>query len=250
MKQAMIFAAGLGTRLRPLTDHCPKALVQVGEKPMLQHLIEKLKAAGFEHLVVNVHHFAEQIFEFLNANGNFGVKIDVSDERGMLLETGGGVRQALPMFASDSPILIHNVDIMSDLDLLQFSQCANNMWLHNRGDAVLVVNNRKTSRYLLFDNDNILRGWTNISTGAIKSPISEFDPAIYHPKAFAGIHLISPSIFPKFHSWSGAFSIIDFYLSLAASHRIVAYDAPEGMRWVDAGKPEALEAAAAIVNGK
>ena len=250
MKQAMIFAAGLGTRLRPLTDHCPKALVQVGGKPMLQHLIEKLKVAGFEHLVVNVHHFADQIVDFLSANDSFGMKIDISDERGMLLETGGGIRQALPMFSSDSPILIHNVDIITDLDLFHFTQSANDMWLHNRGDAVLVVNERKTSRYLLFDDDNILRGWTNVSTGAVKSPISEFNPAVCHPKAFAGIHFISPSLFSDFKPWSGAFSIIDFYLSLAASRSIVAYDAPQGMRWVDAGKPEALETAAAIVKGK
>ena len=148
MKQAMIFAAGLGTRLKPLTDTMPKALVPVAGQPLLWHVIMKLKGAGFERIVVNVHHFADQIIDYLHANDNFGLDIRISDEREQLLETGGGIKKALPLFDPSEPILIHNVDILSNLDLNALPTDA----------PLLVVSERKTKRYLQFDDTMRLIG--------------------------------------------------------------------------------------------
>ena len=162
MKQAMIFAAGLGTRLKPLTDTMPKALVRVGGQPLLWHVINKLKLAGYERIVVNVHHFAGMIVDYLKANDNFGLDIRISDESAMLLETGGGIKKALPLFDPSEPILIHNVDILSDLDLTALPTDA----------PLLVVSQRQTKRYLMFDDDMRLQGWTNIETGEVKGNLS------------------------------------------------------------------------------
>ena len=143
----MIFAAGLGTRLKPLTDHTPKALVKVNGRPMLEHIILKLKASGFTEIVVNIHHFGEQIIDFLQANGNFGLNIHISDERDQLLDTGGGIKKASAFFQGNEPFLVHNVDILSNTDL-------RNLYLHHLkegSDATLLVSQRATSRYLLFD---------------------------------------------------------------------------------------------------
>ena len=140
-RQAMIFAAGLGTRLKPLTDTMPKALVKVGGQPLLWHVVQKLKTAGYERVVVNVHHFAEQIVDYLKENQNFGLDIRISDESDGLLETGGGIKKALPLFDSESPILIHNVDILSNLDLNALPT----------ETPLLVVSQRPTKRYLQFD---------------------------------------------------------------------------------------------------
>ena len=165
MGQAMIFAAGLGTRLRPLTDTMPKALVPVGGKPLLAHVIERLQTAGYERLVINVHHFADQIEQYLRAHQNFGLDIAVSDEREQLLDTGGGLKKAATLFDDDEPILIHNVDILDNVDY---------EWLRRQHlpdeDAVLLVSRRKTKRYLLFDNAMRLMGWTNTETGEVRSP--------------------------------------------------------------------------------
>ena len=155
--QAMIFAAGLGTRLKPLTDHMPKAMVSVGGEPLIRHVIEKLKASDAERIVVNVHHFAEQITDYLKDNNNFGVDIRISDESQKLLDTGGGIKKAAPLFLGDRPILIHNVDILSNVDLQRFYAEAD----HESGvDALLLVSERKTKRYLLFNDDMRLVGWT------------------------------------------------------------------------------------------
>ena len=162
MKQAMIFAAGLGTRLKPLTDTMPKALVRVGGQPLIWHVIQKLKQAGYERIVVNVHHFASQIVTYLEDNHNFGLDIRISDETSALLETGGGIKKALPLFDANEPILIHNVDILSNLDLNALPMDA----------PLLVVSQRQTKRYLMFDDTMRLHGWTNIETGALKGPIS------------------------------------------------------------------------------
>ena len=184
MKQAMIFAAGLGTRLKPLTDTMPKALVPVGGQPLLWHVIMKLKAAGYERIVVNVHHFAQQIIDYLQANANFGLDIRISDERQQLLETGGGIKKALPLFDANAPILIHNVDILSNLDL-----CALPM------DApLLVVSERKTKRYLQFDDTMRLVGWKNIETGELKGSEGR-------SLAFSGIHIFHPSLAPLLSDW-------------------------------------------------
>ena len=166
----MIFAAGLGTRLKPLTDTMPKALVPVAGQPLLWHVIQKLKSAGYERIVVNVHHFAQQIIDYLQANNNFGLDIRISDETSGLLETGGGIRKALPLFDQDSPILIHNVDILSNVDLTALPTNA----------PLLVVSQRQTKRYLLFDDDLRLQGWTNIETGEKKGPVADVQCSMFN----------------------------------------------------------------------
>ena len=236
----MIFAAGLGTRLKPLTDTMPKALVRVGGQSLLWHVIQKLKAAGYERIVVNVHHFAQQIVDYLEANDNFGLDIRISDERDGLLETGGGIKKALPLFDPSSPILIHNVDILSNLDLTALPEDA----------PLLVVSQRQTKRYLLFDDTLRLQGWTNIETGEVKGPnvqCSMFNVQL-NKFAFSGIHLFHPSLAPLLSDWPERFPIMDFYLSACADHLIRGYEAP-GLRLLDVGKLDTLEQAEAFIDG-
>lgn len=232
----MIFAAGLGTRLKPLTDTMPKALVPVGGQPLLYHVVMRLKDAGFERIVVNVHHFADQIIDYLHANGNFGLDIRISDERDRLLETGGGIKKAMPLFDAESPILIHNVDILSNLDLKSLPMDA----------PLLVVSERQTKRYLLFDDDMRLQGWTNIETGELKGPVanSQQPSAISQLKrlAFSGIHVFHPSLVPLLDDWQERFPIMDFYLSACATHLIKGYEAPD-LRLLDVGKLDTLDQA-------
>ena len=237
---ALIFAAGLGTRLRPLTDHRPKAMVEVNGRPLLEHNILKLKAAGFNHIVVNVHHFGEQIIDFLVANANFGLDIRVSDERGLLLDTGGGLRKAMPMFDDGAPVLIHNVDIVSDADLgaLYRQHCTSG------ADATLAINERTTSRYLLFDNDLRLRGWTNIQTGEVKGERAPLQ------RAFSGIHVVSSALAAHLNAFRAddvPFPIMDFYLGRCSELDFRGVELPSGCRWVDCGKPESLAKAAEIL---
>ena len=175
MMQAMIFAAGLGTRLKPLTDRIPKALVSVGGEPLLKRVIFQLKDAGFTRIVVNVHHFSQQIIDYLRAHDNFGMDIRISDESEKLLETGGGIRKAWPLFNQSEPILIHNVDILSNVDLKKFYQMESRDMIAAR----LMVSERKTKRYLLFDDSMRLVGWTNIETGEVKSPYPDLNPKDY-----------------------------------------------------------------------
>lgn len=230
---AFILAAGLGTRLRPLTDTMPKALVPVAGKPLLQHLIERLKHAGFTRIVVNIHHFGEQIIDFLHANDNFGVDIRISDERGMLLETGGAVRKAMPLFKTSRPVLVHNVDILHNLDVAEF-------YLRNAqaADATLLVSQRTTTRYLYADARQQLVGWQNIKTNEIKGSIADATPF-----AFSGIHLISPTLLSQMTTWSERFSIIDFYLHSCTTHS-VRLDCHPDLRLLDVGKIDTLSAAA------
>ena len=221
----MIFAAGLGTRLKPLTDTMPKALVPVGGQPLLWHVIMKLKAAGYERIVVNVHHFAQQIIDYLQANANFGLDIRISDERQQLLETGGGIKNALPLFDANAPILIHNVDILSNLDL-----CALPM------DApLLVVSERKTKRYLQFDDTMRLVGWKNIETGELKGSEGR-------SLAFSGIHIFHPSLAPLLSDWPKRFPIMDFYLKVCRDHLIRGYEARD-LNLLDVGKLDSLDQA-------
>lgn len=233
--KAMIFAAGLGTRLKPLTDTVPKALLPIGGKPMLEHVILKLKAAGFDHLVINIHHHGQQIIDFLEQNNNFGLWIDVSDERDYLLDTGGGIKKAQRLLDGNEPFLVHNVDIISDIDLRQLYN------EHGRVNplATLLVSKRETSRYLLFNKENRLCGWRNKATGEIKSYYPDFSPEMYAEYAFSGIHVLSPRIFDWLEEWTGKFSIINFYLSIAAKTDIRAYPAQD-LRLIDVGKPETL----------
>ena len=233
MKQAMLLAAGLGTRLRPLTDTIPKALVPVAGRPLLHHVILRLKAAGFERIVVNVHHFGQQIIDDLAANHHFGLDIRISDERDMLLETGGALKHAASLFDSESPILIHNVDILSNVDLQA-------LWQQAAPDtSVLLVSDRQTKRYLLFDEQRRLTGWTNIETGAVKSPHESFHPEQYRRLAFDGIHLFSPTLFPLMKAWPDKFSIIDFYLQACGQFPILAWE-QAGLRMMDVGKIDTL----------
>ncbi len=236
MRQAMIFAAGLGTRLRPLTDTMPKALVRVGEKPLLDHVLDRLESAGFERVVINVHHFADQIVDYVNEHPRTCMDILFSDEREALLETGGGLRKAASLFSSDSHVLIHNVDILSNVDLGElYSHAAD-------ADATLLVSERQTSRYLLFDEGMLMKGWTHIGTGEVRSPYPSLDPSLYRKLAFAGIHVISPRLLQMMQGWPERFGIIDFYLSLCDKVRIKGYLKTD-LRLMDVGKLDTLEKA-------
>ena len=243
MRQAMIFAAGLGTRLKPLTDTMPKALVRVGGEPLLWHVIMKLKAAGFERIVVNVHHFARQIVDYLEANHNFCLDIHISDETSGLLETGGGIKKALPLFDPESPVLIHNVDILSNVDLQAFYDEAE----ASAVDALLLVSQRKTKRYLLFDDEYILDGWTNIETGEIKSPYPSLELSELKMLAFSGIHVLSPSVFPLFNGMPDRFGIIDFYLKHCHQRAFIGCS-QQDLRLLDVGKLDSLEAAESFLS--
>lgn len=241
----MIFAAGLGSRLKPLTDNMPKALVPVVGKPMLEHVILKLKEAGFDQIVINIHHLGQQIIDFLQANNNFGVKIYISDERDYLLDTGGGIKKAALFLQGDEPFLVHNVDILSNVDLkLLYQQHVNNNAL-----ATLLVSQRQTSRYLLFNQENKLCGWRNHATGEVKSFYPYFDPQQYTEYAFGGIHVMSPKILDWMEEWTGKFSIIQFYLSICARTDIHAFPS-SNLRLLDIGKPETLAEAERFLHAR
>ena len=234
--KALIFAAGLGTRLKPLTDNKPKALVEVYDEPLLAHVLRKLSLSGYTEVVINVHHFGEQIIDYIANHPIEGMKFIISDERAELLDTGGGIRQAGSLFTQDGkPFLIHNVDIFSNLDLTDFytsySTCEG---------ATLLVSERKTSRYLLFNpTDNRLVGWTNLQTGEVKSPYPNLRVDDCRMYAFAGIHLFSQSLLQYMQDWPSRFSIIDFYLSVADRVPIIGVPKAD-LQLIDVGKPESL----------
>lgn len=239
--RAMIFAAGLGTRLKPLTDTMPKALVPVGGQPLLAHVIHKLADAGYNHLVVNVHHFPDQIIGYLQEH-DFGVRIDISDERDFLLETGGGIAHARP-FLEGEPFLVHNVDILSNLDL---------GWLREQHRpeslATLLVSERQTQRYLLFREDGRLAGWTNLATGEVRSPYPDLDPSACRRLAFSGIHYMGAGIFEAMEALEmpRRFPIMDFYLKACDRYPIYAAIQPS-LRLLDVGKLDTLAAAEAFL---
>ncbi len=282
--KALIFAAGLGTRLKPIPDKMPKALVPVCGQPLLWHIVEKLKGEGFKSVVVNVHHFAEQIREYVASCGNFGINVQFSDEADLLRETGGGIRHAAPLLNDGEPFLIHNVDILSNLDIKEFvsahickgadkvgnlpipesvkatcKECAANMPL-----ATLLVSDRQTQRYLLFNSDGNLAAWMNIKTGEVRSPYKALQRAAgegavfgsgeyfdwqafiskYNLKkyAFDGAHVISPQIFELMAGEPEKFSIIDFYLKICSQYNI-KYHIQPGLRMVDVGKLDSLQQA-------
>lgn len=229
--KAFILAAGLGTRLRPLTDTLPKALVPYRGIPMLQHRILALKAAGFTQFVINIHHFGQQILDFLEAHRNFGVEISISDERDLLRDTGGALRHAAPLLRTANPdeaFLVHNVDIFSNMDLTALPA------LHRpEALATLIVSPRRTSRYFLFDARNRLCGWTNVQTGACKP--SGINPADCTALAFSGIHIVSNRALDIMQDYPPVFSIVDFYLDQCGRHAIYAC-IPEHFNLIDAGK--------------
>jgi NDP-sugar pyrophosphorylase family protein len=237
--KAMIFAAGLGTRLKPYTETMPKALVPLAGIPMLEILINHLLKNGINEILINVHHFAEQVIEFLKRNNNFGANITISNEEDLLLDTGGGLKKASWFFNDQQPFLVQNVDVISDLDykkMLDFHTS-------NKAMATLAVSDRVTSRYFLFDDQMQVCGWENTKTGEIR--ISRPDSQNLVRFAFSGIHIIEPSIF-NFIKKEGKFSIVDTYLELASTNIINGYEHnPEN--WVDMGKPEELEKAEIIL---
>lgn len=242
MMQAMIFAAGLGTRLKPLTDTMPKALVPVAGKPLMQHVLDKIIKAGADKVVVNVHHFANQIVDYLEHYPT-DVCVKISDETTQLLETGGGIKHARCLFDADRPILIHNVDILSNVELSDFYASNYN------ADATLLVSSRKTKRYLLFDNDMRLVGWTNIETGERRSPhdwVHKAELSELNMYAFSGIHIFSPRLLSLMDDWPERFGIMDFYLDVCANANIKGC-VKEDLRLMDVGKIDTLADADAFV---
>ncbi len=235
--KAMIFAAGMGTRLRPLTDNTPKALVPVAGKPILERVILRLKACGFTEITVNIHHLGGQIIDFLHDRDNFGVTIHISDERGALLDTGGGIRKARPFLEGEEPFLVHNVDILTDADLTALYR----HHTHSGAVATLLTARRDSSRTLFFDASRHLAGWMDKRTG--ETAPEGFNPVAgtYTEQAFEGIHVISPTLFRYMDDarWSGSFSIIPFYLSICRQVPIASYPF-QGSRWFDIGRPETL----------
>ncbi len=238
----MVFAAGLGTRLKPLTDSIPKALVSYQGRPLLERVLMKLKSSGFTKIVINVHHFPEQIIEFLHSNQDFGMDILFSDEKELLRETGGGVKYAEGVILSQlsgseyDSFLVHNVDIVSDIDLNWFYAQHNSFNGVERPLATLLVSDRETARYFLFDSENRLVGWTNVITGEVRSPYGTIDPNKYRKLAFSGMHVISTAIFPLMSDFPEKFSIVDFYLSMADRYIIKGVVQPKGVSIVDVGK--------------
>ena len=268
-KQAMIFAAGLGTRLKPLTDTKPKALIPVGGETLLGRTIGRLMTFGYQDFVVNVHHFTKDIEAFV-AGQDYARFVRFSDETEMLLETGGGLKKAAPLFDPNEPILIHNVDILDNVDYNWFAN------QHQADeDAVLLVSRRQTKRYLLFDNGMRLMGWINKETGEVRSPypwLREAELAIddslqvipltipeqssptrslshllpltskLYAFAFSGIHSFSPRLFPLMDRFPDKFSIIDFYLSVCHRSRIVGL-VKDDLKMIDVGKLDSLSEA-------
>lgn len=235
--KAMIFAAGMGTRLKPLTDTMPKALVPVNRRPLLEHVILKMKAAGIQDIVINVHHFADQIIDFLNQQHYFNMNIVISDEREALLETGGALKKARWFLDDGSPFIVHNVDILSNVDLQALQQ----QHFLKSPLSTLVVSMRNTFRYFLFGENQVLCGWVNEKTGVTR-PLENMVVTDYQKLAFSGIQIISPEIFPLMEQYPDRFSITDLYLENLSTHMIRPY-VQENYKMLDVGKLDVLEEA-------
>lgn len=235
--KAMIFAAGLGTRLRPLTNDRPKALVEVGGVAMLERVINRLKAHGITEIVINIHHFGEKIIDFVKENNNFGINIYISDERDLLLDTGGGILKAQQWLDGNEPIIIHNADILTDFDLHKMVE----QHINSNADATLLVADRKTARYFYIGENNRLTGWTNISTGEVK-PADYIALNTDKLRAFGGVHIVSPSIFSELQNYSTEpkFSITPFYIDRCKDLKIMGYTPNEKYQWHDIGKIESI----------
>lgn len=236
--ESFILAAGLGTRLRPLTNHCPKALVEVADTPLLEIAIQRMTQLGVSRIVINIHHYGEQIIDFVGRR-EWGCEIVISDEREALLDTGGGLSKAADLFKGDGPIIIHNVDILSRIDLAKMVR------EHERSGslATLAVSERETTRYLLWDDEGQLVGWHNRSSneelwvGAARSD--------YKALAFSGITIIDPQLLQMLPRDRGPYPIIPEYLNIARNHRIGNY-IHNASDWIDVGKPETLSRATAM----
>lgn len=239
----MILAAGLGTRLRPLTDRVPKALVEVGGAPVLEQVAARLIAAGARRLVINTHHLGERIRAYVEARGGWGVEVRFSEEREVALETGGGLLAAFRsgILEAGAPFLLHNADILTDMPLGEMYA----RHLERRPLATLAVMERETRRYLLFDGEGLL-GRVDEGKGIhveVRAPVGRVERL-----AFGGIHVVDDR-FPRLVTESGAFSILDPYLRLvAAGERVEAFRV-DAFRWIDIGKPEQLREAQALFGG-
>lgn len=232
--RAMILAAGLGTRLKPITNNTPKALVKVGSSSLLEICIKNLKSQGISDIIINVHHFADQINNFIEANKNFGVNISISDESDRLLDTGGGLKKTAWFFDDGKPFLLYNVDVISNLNVKALYDSHEN----SNAIATLAVRKRESGRYLLFNSENILCGWKNVKTNKI---ISTAIAKMLKEFAFSGIHIIDPKIFSLMPD-DGVFSMIDLYLNIMKDEIVNAYIDDESF-WMDVGKPESLKIA-------
>ena len=243
MMQAMIFAAGLGTRLKPVTNEIPKALVNIGGQTLLERTVNTLESAGFNNIVINVHHFASQIKDYLVEKQNFGLNIKVSDETQHLLNTGGGLKAAASLFNDEEPILIHNVDIVSNVNLKHLYHLPSTL----NAEAILLVSKRKTKRYLLFNEDMNLCGWFNTETNEIKTPYPSLDIHKCTQLAFSGIHIFSPTLFSLMDSFPDEFGIIDFYLKVCNKVNIKGY-IQDDLKLIDVGKFETLDQAEQFIS--
>ncbi len=237
--KAMIFAAGLGTRLYPITQTTPKALIKVKNIPLIEIVIRRLMMFGYNEVIINIHHHADQIEQFLQSKNDFGIRIAFSDERDKLLDTGGGLKKASWFFDDGKPFLVHNVDVISDIDFGQLME----RQIDSKALATLAVKTRPSSRYLLFDHQNCLCGWENTIIGKkiIVRPSAEIQPY-----AFSGIQVVDPDIF-NYISQEGKFSIIDVYLKLAAGQIIKSFEHNKSL-WLDVGKVESLTKAGEIID--
>ena len=235
--RALIFAAGLGTRMRPLTDLMPKALIPVGGRPLLEWQIVKLREAGIRQMVVNVHYRAEQILQYLREHDNFGCDIQISDERELLLETGGGLRKVMKTYGDDEPWLALNVDILSTINLTALTAA-----FTDRDLAMLVVSQRPTARYLLFDEQMRLHGWTNRQTGEVRP--QGVCPDGLQPMAFSGMQVVSPRLLAVMEQMpEERFSVIDLYLRTLnnpTTHGVIRGYVPANYQMRDVGKYEQL----------
>lgn len=225
---AMILAAGKGTRLGSITRDKPKALVKAGKVTLLENAIKTLAQQGFDELVINIHHYGKEIVDFLKLKDNFGLKIEISDEREQLLDTGGAIKKAARFFSDNAPFVVYNVDVLTNLDLK--SMLSNH--ISSGALATLAVRHRKSSRYLLIDKEGRLQGWKNIKTGEERGVVETADAV-----AFSGIHVIQPEMFAFFPRDKEVFSIIDLYIDLSASRLIRAFPHDNSL-WMDAGKEE------------
>ncbi|MDE6317707.1 MAG: nucleotidyltransferase family protein [Muribaculaceae bacterium] len=236
--KAIVFAAGLGTRLKPFTLEHPKALVEVNGKPMLQRVVERLRDAGVSSIVVNVHHFASQITDFLHANSFFGCDIAVSDESDLLLDTGGGIAKAAPLLAGDEPFIAYNADILSDFDIGEMIEAHRN----SDADVTLLTSGRSSSRRIYFDTTGRLRGWQNLNSGESR-PDGFIPDDTMHAASFNGVHIISPKVLPLLTARTESdpvFSIMPFYLG-NIDHLIIRSYRPTGSyQWYDIGRNETL----------
>ena len=245
--KALIFAAGLGTRLRPLTNDRPKALVEVAGVTMLERVIRRVAEAGFDDITVNIHHFGQKIIDFLDEHDNFGLDIHISDERDLVLETGGGILKARQWLDDDEPFLVHNADILTDLDLraMYDNHCASDAL------ATLLVKDRITQRYFVFDDAMRLQGWINKKTGEMRPQGFIHNPETMLERAFGGVHVISPRIFPLLEEEAEAlgpkFSITPFYIDVCREQHINGYEPAEAYSWFDVGKPETLKEAEEMI---